>query len=149
MKNQNFSNTMIIKPTTTTKEITATVITDTDEVTVTAKPFFPTIIPEKFERCGEGIGSCKKSECCSKKGWCGKTDKHCKIEEGCQIKFGMCQFKVKATETIELSLKKCGKNVGSCEEGFCCSKLGLCVKNSDNDYCDTSKGCQPEFGECH
>ena len=147
MKNQNFSNTMVIKPTTTAKGLNATKITDFEEVTITAKPSFPTIIPEKKERCGEGIGPCKNGECCSKKGWCGKTEKHCNIKEGCQTKFGMCQFKSKATET--LSLKKCGKNVGSCEEGFCCSKLGLCVKNSDNNNCDTSKGCQPEFGECH
>ncbi|OUM57545.1 carbohydrate-binding module family 18 protein [Piromyces sp. E2] len=42
-------------------------------------------------RCGEGIAICREGFCCSKLGWCGNSDLHCKIEEGCQVQFGMCR----------------------------------------------------------
>jgi len=44
-------------------------------------------------RCGEGIGSCDDNECCSKYGWCGKTDEYCNVAKGCQSEFGICNKK--------------------------------------------------------
>jgi len=43
---------------------------------------------EKTEvtRCGFKYGYCSEDECCSKKGYCGKTKEHC--GEGCQTFFG-------------------------------------------------------------
>ncbi|OUM58340.1 carbohydrate-binding module family 18 protein, partial [Piromyces sp. E2] len=40
---------------------------------------------------------------------------------------------------------RCGKGVGRCPTGLCCSKYGYCGNTSD--YCD--KGCQSEFSECN
>jgi len=101
-------------------------------------------------RCGKGIGSCKKDECCSKYGWCGKSNKHCMIEEGCQSKFGKCNSNADNTNKSndkEVSKNgKCGKGVGSCKKDECCSKYGWCGKT--NDHCEISKGCQSEFGKC-
>jgi serpin B len=93
------------------------------------------------ERCGKGVGSCKNGECCSKYGWCGKTDKHCKVEEGCQSEFGKCSSKTNDTNG------KCGKGIGSCKNGECCSKYGWCGKT--DKYCNIEKGCQSEFGKCN
>jgi len=106
-------------------------------------------------RCGKGVGSCKNGERCSKYGWCGKTDKHCNLEEGCQSKFGKCEsITIKITKTKTLiqtpskgtSTEKCGKKHGSCKEGYCCSKYGWYGKSKD--YCEKVKGCQSKFGEC-
>lgn len=48
-------------------------------------------IPETTDgRCGEGFGKCKNSQCCSKFGWCGTSDLHCTVAEGCQTKYGKC-----------------------------------------------------------
>jgi len=91
-------------------------------------------------RCGKGIGSCKNGECCSKYGWCGKSDKHCKVEEGCQSKFGKCSSKTNDTNG------RCGKGIGSCENGECCSKYGWCGKT--DKHCKVEEGCQSEFGKC-
>lgn len=38
------------------------------------------------KNCGEGIGSCKAGECCSKEGYCGTTTAHC-YSPGCQYQF--------------------------------------------------------------
>jgi len=110
-------------------------------------------------RCGEGIGKCRKGECCSQWGWCGRSDKHCLIEEGCQSEFGKCKTNVeKATTTIVKTVTKtkeqsptviygkCGEGYGSCKEGYCCSKWGWCGKT--DAYCSKEKGCQSEFGIC-
>jgi len=117
-------------------------------------------------RCGKGIGSCKKGYCCSKYGWCGKSDLYCKVEEGCQSEFGECYSKIEGKEDNEEIKEKpseddneseeesedeenwrCGKGIGSCKKGYCCSKYGWCGKT--DDYCSISKGCQSEFGECN
>jgi len=44
------------------------------------------------ERCGEenGGGVCPEGYCCSKEGWCGHTDFHCAVENGCQSMYGLC-----------------------------------------------------------
>ena len=34
-----------------------------------------------------------KCYCCSKYGWCGKTEKYCDVDNGCQSEFGRCNFK--------------------------------------------------------
>jgi len=44
-------------------------------------------------RCGEKYGKCRDGYCCSRYGWCGKSEKHCKTEEGCQSEFGICGIK--------------------------------------------------------
>ncbi|ORX42771.1 hypothetical protein BCR36DRAFT_264070, partial [Piromyces finnis] len=40
--------------------------------------------------------------------------------------------------------KKCGKDIGKCSNGQCCSKKGYC--GSTSAYCGI--GCQSEFGRC-
>eukprot|EP00833_Pecoramyces_ruminatium_P018738 jgi/Orpsp1_1/1192770/evm.model.d7180000095748.1 len=41
------------------------------------------------DRCGNEFGTrCPSGECCSKHGWCGKSDAHC--GSGCQSEFGKC-----------------------------------------------------------
>jgi len=93
-------------------------------------------------KCGKGYGKCASGECCSKYGWCGKTDDHCSATKGCQSEFGKC---TKDNENIN-NESKCGKGYGKCPSGECCSKYGWCGKT--NDHCLASKGCQSEFGKC-
>jgi len=100
------------------------------------------------ERCGEGIGICKSGECCSKYGWCGKTEKHCNIELGCQTEFGECHKYSSHSKNETINKEgKCGKGIGRCKSGECCSKYGWCGKS--NRYCNVKEGCQSEFGKCH
>jgi len=95
-------------------------------------------------KCGKGKGRCPSGQCCSKYGWCGKSEKHCLIESGCQSEFGEC--KTSTNDTISTN-GKCGKKDGKCPEGKCCSKYGWCGTTSE--YCDVSNGCQSEFGKCN
>jgi len=122
-------------------------------------------------RCGKGIAVCKEGFCCSKIGWCGNSDLHCKVEEGCQSEFGICHddkpdeteptdgndVYEEITETtsgegedtddeVDIIYGKCGVGYGSCKEGYCCSKWGWCGKS--DLYCDIKQGCQTEFGIC-
>jgi len=125
--------------------------------TTTTKTKTPTPTPTPSNnKCGKGIGSCKKGECCSKYGWCGKTDDYC--GKGCQSEFGKCKSTVTTVTTTTTTTKtntptptpskgKCGKGYGSCKKGECCSKYGWCGKT--NDHCEISKGCQSEFGDCN
>jgi len=41
-------------------------------------------------KCGEGFGKCSDGQCCSKYGWCGKSDEYCSLDQGCQSQFGEC-----------------------------------------------------------
>ena len=41
-------------------------------------------------KCGPGYGKCANGNCCSKFGWCGKTEAHCLVSNGCQSEFGIC-----------------------------------------------------------
>jgi len=41
-------------------------------------------------RCGKKYGKCQDGYCCSKYGWCGKSDSYCNINNGCQSEFGKC-----------------------------------------------------------
>jgi len=96
------------------------------------------------KRCGKDHGDtrCPNNQCCSKYGWCGKTDNHCDISSGCQSEFGRCN----GNETpVPVGTKgKCGKEYGKCREGECCSRYGWCGKG--DQYCGA--GCQSEFGTC-
>jgi len=47
----------------------------------------------------------------------------------------------------ETSNGRCGKDFGKCPNNQCCSKYGWC--GSSNLFCDTSEGCQSEFGKCN
>jgi len=41
---------------------------------------------------------------------------------------------------------QCGEGIGSCVEGYCCSKYGWC--GTGDKYCNVELGCQSEFGVC-
>jgi len=93
-------------------------------------------------RCGKNYGKCPSGECCSKYGWCGKSDKHCSITEGCQSQFSECNTDISISTD-----SRCGKGHGICKSGYCCSKYGWC--GTTNDYCSISSGCQEKFGICN
>jgi len=136
--------------------ITTTDITTT-ETTTTTVPSTPTIIKD---RCGPEFNNQKyhHNKCCSKYGWCGRTDEYCKISKGCQSEFGRCKDKkpntttsssTRTIPTTTLILKdRCGPkfNNKKCHYNECCSKYGWCGRT--DEYCKISKGCQSEFGEC-
>jgi len=121
----------------------------TTTTTSTKKPL-PT---STNDRCGKDDGVCPSGKCCSKYGYCGKSDDHC--GKGCQSEFGKCKTtttttKTKTKTTTKKALPtstngKCGKNDGVCPSGKCCSKYGYCGKS--DDHC--GKGCQSEFGKCN
>jgi hypothetical protein len=120
-------------------------------------------------RCGKGIAVCREGFCCSKLGWCGNSEYHCKIEEGCQSEFGICDntpidvsvptddiddeeptefvSDIPDEKDVDIIEGKCGVGYGSCGEGYCCSRFGWCGKT--DEYCNISKGCQFEFGICN
>jgi hypothetical protein len=54
----------------------------TNEVTDASSP--TTIIISTNGKCGKEDGKCPNDGCCSKFGYCGTTDKHCSLKEGCQ-----------------------------------------------------------------
>ncbi|OUM59926.1 carbohydrate-binding module family 18 protein [Piromyces sp. E2] len=41
---------------------------------------------------------------------------------------------------------KCGNSNGKCSSDQCCSQRGWCGET--NDFCDITRGCQPELGRC-
>ncbi|ORX65153.1 hypothetical protein BCR32DRAFT_272825 [Anaeromyces robustus] len=98
-------------------------------------------------RCGSSYGSCSNNNCCSKYGWCGTTEAYCAVDK-CQSEFGTCWTKKssKVDDTIVRDDGRCGKGVGRCPSGFCCSKYGWCGASAA--YCKKSQGCQKEFGYC-
>ncbi|ORX55928.1 RNI-like protein [Piromyces finnis] len=113
-----------------------------DTITTVETPTTETAQPTSNDgRCGEEYGSCPNGECCSKYGWCGSSNSHCSISEGCQSKFGTC-----SKEILISTNGKCGSTNGKCPGDACCSKYGYC--GNSQDYCSLVKGCQPEFGRC-
>jgi len=114
------------------------------------------------DRCGPSYGRCPgENECCSKYGYCGTSDDHCKVD--CQSNYGLCldnnssttpvtttKTKSKVTRTTSKKVPvstvngKCGASYGACPENECCSKYGYC--GTDNEYCGA--GCQSGFGIC-
>jgi len=111
--------------------------------TTTTKEPLPT---STNDRCGKDDGVCPSGKCCSKYGYCGKTDEYC--GKGCQSEFGECKSTTTTTSTKKplptSTNDRCGKDDGVCPSGKCCSKYGYCGKT--DEYC--GKGCQSEFGEC-
>jgi len=91
-------------------------------------------------KCGKVDGRCPTGQCCSEYGYCGKSEKHCYLEQGCNSEFGECKSG-KVT-----SSSRCGVNDGHCASGKCCSKYGWC--GTSEDHCSLDKGCQSEFGDC-
>ncbi|ORX42979.1 hypothetical protein BCR36DRAFT_361674 [Piromyces finnis] len=101
---------------------------------------------------------CLNGACCSKYGYCGTTKEFC--DEGNRMtstlatKFITLSIPTASkttttttpTPTIKVVKGMCGKDIGSCSEGHCCSKYGWC--GSTKDHCYISKGCQSEFGKC-
>jgi len=104
-------------------------------------------------RCGPDFGKCREGQCCSKYGWCGSTNKHCDVVEGCQKTFGICtgnedESNNNEGENTDLPLTttgKCSATDGRCPSGQCCSRYGWCGKGEK--YCGS--GCQKEFGGCN
>ncbi|OUM59379.1 carbohydrate-binding module family 18 protein, partial [Piromyces sp. E2] len=80
-------------------------------------------------------GDCESGYCCSKYGWCGKSDDH---------SFALISTVSAAPSTY--SGDRCGPEYGDCESGYCCSEYGWC--GTSEDHCSISKGCQPEYGIC-
>jgi len=142
------------KPTTSTTSenptITTTTSTTSENPTITTTTSVPPV-PVKG-RCGEGIGKCPSGQCCSKYGWCGKTDDYC--AQGCLSEFGDCKNSPTPTTTTTTTTKisessvkgKCGPGIGSCSSGYCCSKYGWCGKSYS--HCAVSEGCQSAYGLC-
>jgi len=91
---------------------------------------------ESVYRCGYGYGICPDGLCCSKYGYCNNKESHCKIENGCQPRYGKCGYEK----------SECGIKNGRCSEHECCSKFGHC--GVSDDYCEISK-CNKYFGSCN
>jgi len=95
--------------------------------------------------CGMNKGKCPDGECCSRFGWCGTSEKHCLVSNGCQSKFGNCILLTPSPDLPISTNGRCGEKYGKCPSGQCCSRYGWCGKSSD--YCDI--GCQSIYGDCN
>ncbi|ORY66666.1 hypothetical protein LY90DRAFT_406291, partial [Neocallimastix californiae] len=89
------------------------------------------------------MGRCNDGYCCSRFGWCGKSDEYCSIKKGCQTEFGKCNL----SDNPISKDGRCGEGIGNCKEGYCCNKSGWCGKSKE--YCDRKKGCQLGYGKCN
>jgi len=116
-------------------------------------------------QCGGSNGKCPPGFCCSKYGWCGKTEDHCSVSKGCQYQFGSCNGEPQPEpqpkedqqegeqpepepepEPEQHEVGRCGKGYGKCPSGQCCSQYGYCGMNES--HCLLTKGCQSEYGTC-
>jgi len=138
---ENSSTTITSTTTTTTKKTTTT-------TTTTTKSPLPT---STSGRCGLDYGICPDNLCCSKYGYCGDSDDHCK--KGCQSEFGVCNEGSTTTKTTTTTKNpslptstngRCGPDYGYCPDNLCCSKYGYC--GDSDDHCES--GCISEFGRC-
>ena len=70
--------------------ITITITKNTTGITTTLNKKAESTVVNN--RRGKKFGNlkCPSGECCSKHGWCGKSDIHCNVSEGCQSEFGKC-----------------------------------------------------------
>ena len=106
-------------------------------------------------RCGKAFGNagCNANSavggCCSEAGWCGNTDAHCSVTNGCQSgckKTTDPSDPTKPVGTAPRSDGRCGKDFSgaTCDAkgpyGGCCSEAGWC--GSTSQHCLTSNGCQ-------
>ena len=74
--------------------------------------------------------------------YCGSTSEFCGT--GCQSAFGMCTG---ITPPPLTSLgSQCGKNIGNCAAGLCCSQYNYC--GTTYAHCSPLLGCQPSYGQC-
>ncbi|ORX46920.1 hypothetical protein BCR36DRAFT_585026 [Piromyces finnis] len=106
--------------------------------------------------CGYDFGRCPNpNHCCSRNGYCGTSEAYCNTSQGCQSDYGLCvndivddYYEQDEEETSGIPIEpECGEGIGSCPNGWCCSKQGLCGIAAD--FCKLSNGCQSEFGECY
>jgi len=77
--------------TTTTTKITTTKTTTT-KISSTS-----TVVG----KCGKEYGKCPSGQCCSKYGWCGKSDDYCDTSKGCQSAFGTCTNKFEGKYVVK------------------------------------------------
>jgi len=146
------TSTTVKKTTTTVKKTTTTII----KVTNTKASSSTSEIKISYDgTCGVGKGRCPEGLCCSKYGYCGKTEKHC--ENGCQSEFGICNgiaptpiSKTKTETVIDYTKiysgdSTCGDGKGRCEDGLCCSQYGYCGTSSA--HCGNK--CQALYGICN
>jgi hypothetical protein len=99
-------------------------------------------------RCGLQYGNCPEGYCCSRYGWCGSSDTYCSARN-CQVGYGKCNNsnnEVLVDDTVIRDDGRCGKGIGRCPTGTCCSKYGWC--GNSIAYCGTKEGCQEGYGEC-
>ncbi|BFZ59011.1 hypothetical protein YB2330_000010 [Saitoella coloradoensis] len=133
---------------------TTTITVSTAAVTTAAAPA-STMKATTDGTCGPDV-SCEgwpQGICCSEYGWCGNTDAHCLVSNGCQngctdgsLTTTTTMFSTStspATTTMAVTTDgTCGPDV-SCEgwpEGTCCSQYGHC---GDTDaHCLVINGCQ-------
>jgi len=113
----------------------------------------------KVGECGEEFGKCPNSnDCCSRSGFCGRIDAYCSLTQGCQPEYGNCIndqeeteedfYEYEESEESTSSLEpECGKGIGNCPDGKCCSADGTC--GVDFKSCNIANGCQKEFGLCN
>ncbi|ODQ56615.1 hypothetical protein SAICODRAFT_22959 [Saitoella complicata NRRL Y-17804] len=119
-----------------------------------------TMVPTTDGTCGPEV-TCQgwpQGECCSEYGWCGDTDAHCLVANGCQ---SGCADGSSPTSTTTMNMPPatstaaapastmkattdgtCGPDV-SCEgwpQGTCCSEYGWC--GNTDAHCLVSNGCQ-------
>jgi len=118
--------------------------------TITSTTTTTTYVSSVEGRCGEDYGKCPSGQCCSKYGWCGKTDNYC--SNGCQSEFGDCKGTTiptitTTTNSISTVEGRCGEDYGKCPSSYCCSRYGWC--GTTDDHCSVSKGCKSEFGKCN
>ncbi|OUM61793.1 carbohydrate-binding module family 18 protein [Piromyces sp. E2] len=132
------SKTRTSTTTSTTKTSKTTRTTKTSK-TSTKKSSTNKSLPTSYDKCGKDVAVCADGYCCSKYGYCGKTDDYCK--SGCQSEYGTCK-----TGSSQIISKdgRCGPEYGRCPGDLCCSEYGWCGKTSD--HCGS--GCQSEYGEC-
>jgi hypothetical protein len=115
----------------------------------------------KNGKCGDDFGRCpKKGHCCSVSGYCGDTDEYCSRKQGCQPEYGLCVFDEEVEEDVyeeetteepdnviaTTAEPECGKGIGKCPNGGCCSAEGLCGTTSS--FCNVKNGCQKDYGVC-
>ncbi|OUM57191.1 carbohydrate-binding module family 18 protein, partial [Piromyces sp. E2] len=113
-------------------------------------------------RCGPKFGTCPAGECCSGKGYCGKTAVYCSANRGgqkeykgqccsakgyCGVTSGFCSVWNGCQKDYGMCIEgRCGEKWGQCPEGECCSEKGWCGKTKS--YCYPSLGCQEGYGLC-
>jgi len=102
------------------------------------------IVVQAAKHCGSGIGSCPNNLCCSAYGYCGTSNEHCNVSQGCQPDYGLCY---QDDDNNKPNKKVCGAGKGTCASGLCCSKYGYC--GTSDDYCNVRKGCQVDYGLCY